>query len=133
MRRLEVGTLVQLLEPLVVGRDHLAAPVEADDPRRPLECAEHHHDPSVLADVGHRFGPTPNHVEIGDRVVVEHPQRPDRPLRRDVHVPVAVKRCRSDEEERLLGNPLALVLVDALVDLAHGQDGSSAPRTAKKH
>jgi hypothetical protein len=96
------------------------------DSRRTVESAEHHHDPPVLADVSHRLGPTADHVQVGDRVVVEHPQRPDRPLRRHVHVPVRVKRRRSDEEQRLLRDPLALVLVDAVVDLAHRVEVSSA-------
>ena len=45
--------------------DHLAPAVQAKDPRRPLERAQHDHDAPVLADVGDRLGAAPDHVEIG--------------------------------------------------------------------
>jgi hypothetical protein len=99
--------------------DDLAAAVQPQDPRRALEGAQHHDDPAVLADVGDRLRAAAHDVQVRDRVVVEHAQAADRPLRRDVDVAVAVQRRGPHEEHRLARDPRALVLVDALVDAAH--------------
>ena len=72
-----------------------------------LERAQHHDDAPVLAQVRDRLGAAADHVEIRDRAVVEHPQRPDRSLRRDVDVAFVGERRRADEEERLARDPLA--------------------------
>ena len=53
---LELAALEQLVEARIAGEHALAAPVQAHDPRRPLERAEHHHDAPVLAQVGDRLG-----------------------------------------------------------------------------
>jgi hypothetical protein len=93
------------------------------DARRPLEGAEHHDDAAVLADVGDRLGAAAHHVQVGDRPLVDHAQRPDRPLGRDVDVPVRVEWRRGDEEHRLLGDPVAPALVDRVIGLAHRAAG----------
>ncbi len=97
----EPAQLHQLTETLIGGRNHFAPAVQPQDPGRPLERAEHDHDPPVLADVGDRLGAAPDHVEIGHARRREHAQRVDRPLGRDVHVPVRVERSGAHEEHRL--------------------------------
>jgi hypothetical protein len=116
---LEVSLGEQPVEARVGGLDDLPAAVQAQDPRRALERAQHHDDAPVLAQVGDRLGAAAHEVEVRDRVVVEHPQRADRALGRDVDVPVAVERRGADEEQGLARDPVALVLVDPLVDAAH--------------
>jgi hypothetical protein len=116
----EGGLLEDGGEALVRSGHDLPPPVQAQDPRRAIEGAQHHDDAPVLADVGDRLRARADDVEVGDRVVVEHAQRADRPLRRDVDVTVAGERRGSDEEQRLARDPRALDVRDALVDLAHG-------------
>ena len=72
LERLVAALLEQPGEALVAGGHDLAAPVQAQDPRRALERAQHHDDAAVLADVGDRLGAAADHVEVGDGVVVEH-------------------------------------------------------------
>ena len=115
----EGTALEQLVEAGVAGGHHLTASVQPEDPRRPLEGAQHDHDAPVLAQVGDRLRAAADHVEVGDGALVEHPQGVDRPLRRDVHVTLAVERRRADEEQRLALDPAAQVIVDAVEDLAH--------------
>jgi len=57
----------------VVGEDDVPAAVQAQDPRRPREGAQHHDDPAVLAQVGHGLRPRPAEVHVGHRVGPEHP------------------------------------------------------------
>ena len=90
----ERAALDQLVEARIARLDDGSAPVQAQDPRRALERAEHHDDPAVLAQVGDRLGAAAGEVEIGDLVRAEHPQGPDRALRRDVHPPVGSERRR---------------------------------------
>ena len=109
----------QLVEALVVRAHVLAVPVQAQDPRRAVERAEHHADAAVLAQVGDRLRAAADDVQVGDGVVVEHPKGPDRSLRGDVDVPVVTRWRRAHEEYRLFGDPCLLVVVDAIVDAAH--------------
>jgi hypothetical protein len=62
----------QLVEPGIVGQDDLATAVEAQDPRRALEGAEHDDDAPVLAQVGDRLGAAADDVQVRDRALVEH-------------------------------------------------------------
>ena len=101
-------------------QDDLAAAVQAHDPRRPLEGAEHDADAAVLAQVRDRLGAAAVDVEVGDRVLVEDREGPDRPLGRDVDVALAVERRRGHEEQRLARDPVALVVGELVVDLRHG-------------
>jgi hypothetical protein len=114
-------------EARVVGQHVLAAAVEPDDPRRPLEGAEHHDDAAVLAHVGDRLGAAPDVVEVGDTTRAEHAQRAARALRRDVDVAVPGERGAADEEHRLAGDPGAQLVVDLVVGARHGwRNGSGA-------
>jgi hypothetical protein len=118
-RLLERAALDQRREALVVGEDHLGARVQAHDARRAVKGAQHDHQASVLAQVRDRLGAAADHVEIGDRALVEHAQRSDRPLGRDVDVTRSRQRRARHEEHRLRADPLAQAGVDALEDLAH--------------
>ena len=91
-RVLEAGLDAQRSNRGSAGKDRLAAAVEADDPRRPLERAEHHDDPAVLAQVGDRLRAAARDVEIGDPAGPRTRSDADRPLRRDVDVAVAAER-----------------------------------------
>src|SRR4051794_4160579 len=115
----EIALLEQLVEARVVGRHHLAAAVQAKDLRRPLECAEHHDDAAVLAQVRDRLRAAAYDVEVRDGPFVEHAQRAAGALRRDVHVPVARERRAAHEEERLARDPVAPVIVYDFVLAAH--------------
>ena len=116
------------VEARVACHHHRAATVEAQDLRRALERAEHDHDASVFAQVRERLGAAPEHVEVRDGLGPGHAQRPDRALRRQVHVTAGGERRGPDEEERLLRDPCAEVLVDDLVDLSHRRSLAPEPR-----
>src|SRR4051794_22702687 len=102
----------------VVRRHELAAAVEAHDPRRAVEGAEHDADAAVVPQVGDRLRTTADVVVVLDRPLVDDPERADRPLRRDVHV-AAARRRRRDEEQALPTDPVRQLRVDALEDLSH--------------
>ncbi len=101
----------------ILARDHLAAPVETDDARRPLEGAEHHDDAPVLAEMRDRLGAAADVVVVLDGVRVDDPQRVDRPFRAQIDPPPA--GSGGDEEERLRTYPSRKLRVDAVEHLAH--------------
>src|SRR5829696_7137609 len=86
-----------------------------------LVRAQHDHDPAVLAQVRDRLGAAADDIQIRDGAVVEYAQAPDRPLRRDVDVPVVATRRGADEEQRLTSDPRTQAIVDAVVDTSHGR------------
>ena len=91
--------------------------MEADDPRRPVEGAEHDHDAAVLARVRDRLGAAADEVEIRDLARSEDSEPAQIALRRHVHVAVGGERRRRDEEEMLLLDPGRELLVDLVEDL----------------
>ncbi len=101
--------------------------MQPQDPRRALECAEHHDDAAVLAQVRDRLGAAADEVQVGERVVIEQPQRPDRALWRDVDVAVVAARRGADEEHRLALDPAREERLDPLEDLCHGRQGRRSP------
>src|SRR5581483_4196025 len=107
-------------------RDHLAAAVEPDDPRGPLEGAEHHADPPVLAQVRGRLGAAADVVVVLDRSGAQDPEGLDRTLRRHVHV-AAGGGGGAHEEEPLAADPRRELRVDAVVELPHGDTRTTAP------
>ncbi len=109
-----------------VAGQHLAVAVEAQDPRRALKRAQHHHDPAVLLQVGDRLGAAADEVQVRERTVIEQPQRADRALGRDVDMTVVPARRGRDEEHRLALDPSAEKRLDPLVDLSHESQASSA-------
>ena len=96
----EVEMSLELAKTRIADRNHLATTVQADDPGRPLESAEHDHDPAVLAQVRHRLGTIADQVEITNPSRRENPQALDRPLRRDVDVAVAAARAVATKNMR---------------------------------
>ena len=72
---------------LVARHGHLASAGHAQDARRPVEGAEHERDAAVLAEVGDGLGAAAGEVEVGDGVLVEHPEAVVA-LRRQVDVTV---------------------------------------------
>ena len=106
---------------LRVGAQHgAAATVQPDDVGRPVERAEHQHDPPVLTQVGDRLGARPGVVQVGDLERAEHGERPGHALGRDVHPAVGAERCGADEEDRLGQQEPGQTWVDRLENLAHG-------------
>jgi hypothetical protein len=92
--------------------------VQAQDPRRPLEGAQHHADAAVLAQVRDRLSAASDQIEVGDRVRIEHLQALDRALRREVDVAAGLRRG-GDEEHLLAADPPRQLVVDLSEHLAH--------------
>ena len=82
------------------GTSTVPAPVEPDDVGPARERAEHQRDPAVLAQVRDRLDAAPGEVEVGDRVLVEHPERVEA-LGRHVDVAVVPAGRGRDEEHGL--------------------------------
>ena len=101
------------------GGEDLAVAVQAEDPRRPFERAQHHDDPPVVAEVRDRLGAAAHEVQVGERVLVEYPERLDRALRRDVDMAAGAGRGSADEEHPLRRDPRGQTVVDAVVELPH--------------
>ena len=57
---------IQLLEAGLARLEHGAGSVEPHDSRRPVEGAEHHADPAVLAEVRDRLDAAAGEIEVGD-------------------------------------------------------------------
>src|SRR5690606_28646832 len=55
--------------------------MEANDPRRSIECADHAYDPAVLAEVGCGFYPAAGEVEVGRPPGAENLERIQTPGR----------------------------------------------------
>ena len=130
----------QVVEPRGAGQHHLAAAVQAHDVRRALERAEHQADAAVVAQVGDRLRAAAGQVEVRHLVRAEHRERPGQPLRRHVHVALAARRRRADEEHRLRQHERRQALVDRACSLLTGRTprrcgpagrpGARAPRAA---
>ena len=97
----------------------VAAAVQAHDPRRPLEGAQHDDDAPVVAQVRDGLRAAADEVEVGDRVLVEDPQRLDRALGRDVDVAAVAARRGGHEEHALARDPRRQPRVDRIEDLGH--------------
>ena len=109
----------ELVEPWVPDGNHLAGPVEAHDPGRAGEGAEHEDDAAVLTQVRDRLDAAPGEVEIGDPMVVQDGERPLIALGRAVDVAVGVKRRRGHEEHRLGLDEAGQPGVDVGIEAAH--------------
>ena len=106
-------------KPVVARQQYVTRAVQANDPRRPFEGAEHDDDAPVFAQVRDRLRSTPDEVEVGDLPRAEDPEPAEIALRRDVDVPVAGERRRADEEEALRLDPGAELAADFFEDLAY--------------
>ena len=62
----------ELVEFRVVGQHDPARPVQAHDPWRSREGAEHDHDPAVLPEMRDGLDTTPGLVEEGHRALVQN-------------------------------------------------------------
>src|SRR5271154_7197 len=80
---LEIGG--ERLELRIVGQHDPARPVQAHDPRRAREGAEHDHDPAVLPEMCDGLDTTPRLVEKGHRARTENSELVAVALGRAVH------------------------------------------------
>src|SRR5206468_11993332 len=111
----------------------LPAAVKARKARGPRERAEQEDDATVLTQVRSGLGAAADQIEVRDASRPEDAQGLDRPLGRKVQMPAVPARRGGDEEQRLAPNPGTELLVDGLVDLAHGtrRDSKHAAVTAR--
>ena len=91
--------------------------MQAHDPRRAVERAEHHNDAAVLARMGDRLCAAAYEVEVPDLARPEDPEPAQVALRRHVDVAVLGERSGANEEHVL--DPGGELLVDRFVHLAH--------------
>src|SRR5277367_6775775 len=78
-------TARERVEVRVVGQYDPARPVQAHDPRRAREGAEHDHDPAVLPEMCDGLDTTPRLVEKGHRARTENSELVAVALGRAVH------------------------------------------------
>ena len=79
--------------------------MEAHDPGRPLEGAEHHYDAAVLPQVGDGLDTAASEVEVGDSARPDDGEGAVEAFGRQVEEPVAGQRGGGDEEHVLAPEP----------------------------
>jgi hypothetical protein len=106
--------------PGVASLDDLTPTVETNDARRTFECAAHHRDPAVLAEMSDGLDTASRAIDVADGVRVEDVKTLDT-FRRQVDVPVSREWRGRNEEDRLPHEPVGQPFVDPVVDAPHGQ------------
>ena len=109
----------QIGEGGIVGQDGPALPVQSHDAGRSAECAEHHHDPAILTQVGDGLDATPGLVEVGHGALVDDDEFLPIALGRAVHHAFGREWGGRHEEDRLCLEPVGETLIDDLVRPAH--------------